>query len=396
VRFNLDASHRRKTRLSWLKSQPQPALHPAMSKPTVQGFLPRIESVRGVAALTVAAMHVTSSFVNGGSRGAFDAVGLFLIKALTNGYGAVVAFFVISGFVLARSLDANFNVPRFLRARIFRLFPAAITAILIFTAVFYATGYNLYRDASYGPLNILANMLMLRVNIDVVMWSMKAELAATPLIILCAWLCRQYGPRPVTLIAVVLFGMAFVGHYTHAIGDDTNLGPIFAFPVGVLLHFRGKQLWEKLTPAAVVVGALLAVFLFCGCSFFKPVGTFPLLVQCLSATVLVGLIAYRGEAVMFRLLDFPIVRFYGKISYSFYLLHPLALWSAGWLTQYLVTKFDTVPVSLILAVAFVYSVAAITPLAYASWRFVEWPAMRKRSPKGSVQYDRPVAVSVEA
>lgn len=366
-----------------------------MLSTTSKGFLPRIESVRGVAALTVAAMHVTSSFVGGPPRGGFDAVGLFLIKALTNGYGAVVAFFVISGFVLARSLDANFYVARFLRARVFRLFPAAITTILIFTAVFYASGYNLYRDASYGPLNILANMLMLRINIDVVMWSMKAELAATPLIILCAWLCRQYGPRPVIAIAVVLFGLSFMGQYSRAIGDDTNLAPIYAFPVGVLLHFRGKAWWEKLAPATVVAGALLSIFLFCGCSFFKPTGTFTLLVQCLSAAMLVGLIAYRGEAGIFRSLDFTIVRFYGKISYSFYLLHPLALWSAGWLTQYLLRQFDSLPVTLILFVAFVFSVAAITPLAYASWRFVEWPAMNRRSSKALGRYDRPVAVSGE-
>jgi peptidoglycan/LPS O-acetylase OafA/YrhL len=115
----------------------------------------------------------------------------------------VVAYFVVSGFVLACSLDANFSVGRFLRAGIFRLFPAAITTVLIFTAVFYPIGFNLYHDASYGPLNILANILMLHVYIDVAMWSMRAELAATPLIILCAWLCRRYGARPVSAIAFV-------------------------------------------------------------------------------------------------------------------------------------------------------------------------------------------------
>src|SRR5882757_813141 len=337
-----------------------------------QGFLPRIESVRGVAALTVALMHVTSSFVEGPSRGGIDTAGLFLIKALSNGYGAVVAFFVISGFVLARSLDKNFAVARFLRARIFRLFPAAITTFLIFTSVFYTSGFNLYRDASYGPLNILANMLMLRINIDAVMWSMKAEVAATPLIILCAWLCRQYGARPVIAIAVVLFGLSFVGQYSHAIGDDTNLAPIYAFPVGVLLHFRGRALCERLSPPAVGLGALT---------------------QCATAAVLVGLVAYRGEAALFTVLDHAIVRFYGKISYSFYLLHPLALWSANWVTLELLKQFDSLPVSLILLTAFAFSVAAITPLAYASWRFVEWPAMNRRPSPAKPQYDRPVAVS---
>jgi len=128
-------------------------------------------------------------------RGVFDEVGLKAIKAMGNGFGAVVAFFVISGFVLARSLDRDFSAARFARARIFRLFPAAISTIGLFAVLFYVFGFNLYEEegASFTPLNIVANMLMLRTDIDAVMWSMKAELAATPLIFLCVWLYRRYG-----------------------------------------------------------------------------------------------------------------------------------------------------------------------------------------------------------
>jgi peptidoglycan/LPS O-acetylase OafA/YrhL len=364
-----------------------------MSGTSSRGFLPRIESVRGIAALTVAAMHVAGGLAEGPSRGAFDAAGLFLIKALTNGYGAVVGFFVISGFVLARSLDANLDAVRFLRARIFRLYPAAITTIAIFAAVFYACGFTLYPQASYGPLNILANMLMVRANIDGVMWSMKAEVVATPLIFICVWLFRHYGARPVIAIIVVLFGLSFIGEYCRGLGSDTNLAPLYAFPVGIVVHFRGRALYEKWGPMTVTLSALASVALFCGCSFFKPVGTFTLLVQCLSAAVLVALVAYRSEAAIFTLLDLPIVRFYGKISYSFYLLHPLSFWSATQLERYMMSRFDWLPVTLIATVAFIYSVAAVTPLAYASWRFVECPAMRKRPSPVRAPYDRPVAVS---
>jgi len=361
-----------------------------MLSTSLRGFIPRIESVRGIAALTVAAMHVTSSWVDGPARGGLDAAGLFLIKALTNGYGAVVAFFVISGFVLARSLDANFGAWRFIRGRIFRLFPAAITTIGIFAALFYAFGFQQYHGASYAPLNVLANMLMLHADIDAVMWSMKAELAATPLILVCVWLCRRYGVRPAIAIAILLFGVSFLGQYSHSIGDDTNLAPLYAFPVGILLHFRGRTFCEKLPPAAVAICALISVAVFCGCSFFKPTGTWTLLVQCVTSAVLVALVAYRSDAALFALLDRPIVRLYGKISYSFYLLHPLTLWSAGWLNQRLIGQFDSLPVSLILFAVFVFSVAAITPLAYASWRFVERAAMNMRSsPVWARMNDRP-------
>jgi len=67
---------------------------------------------------------------------------------MSNGFGAVVAFFVISGFVLARSLDRDFSAMRFARARIFRLFPAPIITIAICALLFYGFGFNRNRQ---GP-----------------------------------------------------------------------------------------------------------------------------------------------------------------------------------------------------------------------------------------------------
>ena len=354
-----------------------------MLGPEQRRFLPRIESMRGIAALTVALMHVTSSWVDTPARGAFDVIGLKAIKALSNGYGAVVAFFVISGFVLARSLDRDFDVLRFVRARSLRLFPAAITTIAIFAVAFYVFGFNLYEGASFTPLNIVANMLMLHVDIDRVMWSMKAELAATPLIFFCVWLFRRYGESSVIAIASVLFGLSFVGQYGHAIGTDTNLAPLYAFPVGILLHFRGAAFAERLELRTVTLAALISIGIFCACSFFKPEGTLPLLVECMSAAILVGLIAYRPDAPLFVPLDLPIVRFYGRISYSFYLLHPLSFWASVQVTGDLSRRFGWLPTAAILLISFVVSIAVITPLAYLSWRYVEQAALRWRQPRGA-------------
>jgi len=365
-----------------------------MSGQDLRRFDPRIESMRGIAALTVAAMHVTSSLVEGiPTRGSLDLLGLPLIKALSNGYGAVVAFFVISGFVLARSLDRNFSAGRFFRGRLFRLFPAAITTIGLFALLFYGWGFVVYRTASYAPLNILANMAMLRTDIDAVMWSMKAELAATPLIFLCVWLYRRFGERPVIASAVVLFGLAFVGQYSKLIGDDTSLAPLFAFPVGILVHFKGEAIARRLRPGAALLGTLVSVAVFCACAFFKPSGTWALLVQCLSAATLVMLIAYRPEVPPLAVLDAPVVRFYGRISYSFYLLHPLTFWTTGRLIAWLLNGFDGLPVTVVAIICIPFSVAAVTPLAWASWRFVEVPAMNRRWSAQATAADRILLVS---
>jgi peptidoglycan/LPS O-acetylase OafA/YrhL len=295
--------------------------------------------------------------------------------------------------VLARSLDRNFSASRFLRGRIFRLFPAAITTVGLFAALFYAFGFVVDRGAAYAPLNILANMAMLHADIDVVMWSMKAELAATPLILVCVWLYRRLGAGTVIAMAVVLFALAFVGQYSQSIGEDTNLAPLFAFPVGILVHFKGETVARRLRPRAALLGILGSVAVFCGCAFFKPSGTWTLLVQCLSAATLVMLIAYRPEVPLLAVLDARIVRFYGRISYSFYLLHPLTFWATGQLTAWLLNGVDGLPLTVVAVSCVLFSVVAVTPLAYASWRFVELPAMNRRWSPNAIAVDGPLLVS---
>jgi peptidoglycan/LPS O-acetylase OafA/YrhL len=65
-------------------------------------FIPRLESLRGIAALTVVLHHSWPQYWPSPIVG-WDAAALKILKAFSNGTGAVVGFFVISGFVLARS-----------------------------------------------------------------------------------------------------------------------------------------------------------------------------------------------------------------------------------------------------------------------------------------------------
>ncbi|TMK36300.1 MAG: hypothetical protein E6G70_31560 [Alphaproteobacteria bacterium] len=66
----------------------------------------------------------------------------------------------------------------------------------------------------------------------------------------------------------------------------------------------------------------------------------------------------RGDR-LFAVLDSIVVRFFGRISYSFYLLHMIGLSLA----------VRTVPPSSILY--FVFGVAYTAPMAWLSWRLVE-------------------------
>ena len=68
-----------------------------------QDFLPRIESMRGIAALTVVGFHVSNQFYAGPARGWFDGFAFWLLTDLLTGSVLSLSLLSLSGFVLARS-----------------------------------------------------------------------------------------------------------------------------------------------------------------------------------------------------------------------------------------------------------------------------------------------------
>jgi peptidoglycan/LPS O-acetylase OafA/YrhL len=334
-------------------------------------FIPRLESLRGIAALTVVAYHVWGRFSDTPSTG-WDAVAFYVLKCLSNGTGAVVGFFVISGFVLARSLEANPEAGRYFRNRLFRLFPAGVAVVALLTALHQWFGIYVMNEGDFSTGNVLLNMLMIRTDINAVMWSMKVECFATPLILFSAWLVKRDGAPWLWATILVLFGLSFWGPYVHALGDSTNLAPLYAFVVGVLAQHYGRRL-PDIRPSVTAVAVILSVIVFCYCGNHKQPGLI-LLLECLSAACLVTLVAWRPIA-LFKPLDFGLVRFYGKISYSFYLLHVLGMLFASRLLALAGISLSGLPVSVGTIAFTVLSVMVTTPAAYLSWRFIELPCI---------------------
>jgi peptidoglycan/LPS O-acetylase OafA/YrhL len=313
------------------------------------GFLPRLESLRGVAAVSVVAYHVFAQFSD------------------TNvaGMAPVVMFFVLSGFVLARSLANNDDPVRFFRHRLFRLFPAAISTVLLLTFLHFKFGFFVGFPGRFDPINVVLNAVMIRNDINSVMWSMTVECFATPLVFFAFLTCGRWGAVPLWTAVLVLFGLSFVGPYVHLLGGFSNLAPLYAFVVGVLVHFRGRDLVEKLGPGTCWLLALAALALFGWCGSRKQVA--PLIaLECLSSALVIALIAFRDSVGLFRILDVPVVHFYGRISYSFYLLHLIGIGAATRI-------FDAASHQAGGTAAVLAAVAATTPIAWLSWRLVERP-----------------------
>jgi exopolysaccharide production protein ExoZ len=338
-------------------------------------FLPRLESLRGVAALTVVGYHVGGQLAGGSAYGWFDGLAFRAIHALSNGIGAVVTFFVLSGFVLARSLDGNSDPVRFFRNRVFRLFPAAMAVVALLTALHWQFGIFTGYEASFDPLDVILNLLMIWSDINGVMWSLTVECVATPLILLSVWLFRKQGERPLWILIAVLLVLSSWGPYVHLLGGFANLAPLYAFVVGVLLHFRGARITSLISPGLATFAGIVAIALFCFCGS-RTQSALIMLLECLSAATLIGLISWHPATSLFKPLDFASVRFYGRISYSFYLLHPLGILFAFRILDPLTLNARGLPLSITVIFLTLASILLTTPLAYLSWRFIETPCIR--------------------
>jgi peptidoglycan/LPS O-acetylase OafA/YrhL len=314
-------------------------------------FLPRLESVRGIAALSVVGYHIAGQFTD----------------TYVTGMAPVVMFFVLSGFVLARSLEDDASPTRFLRHRVFRLFPAASAVVVLLALLHHQFGFYVGYEGRFDIANVVLNALLIRHDVNGVMWSMTVECFATPLILISVWIFQRFGPHPLLVLIAVLFGLSFLGPYAHLLGGFTNLAPLYAFVVGVLLQMQGRPIAARLGPAAcwIVAGAAIALFGFCG----SQKQTAPIIaLECVSSALLVLLIAFRTSIGLFSVLDLSLIRFYGRISYSFYLLHPIGIGLA-------LRTVDASGLTTLLAAAVTAMIAVLmtTPMAWLCWRCIEKP-----------------------
>jgi peptidoglycan/LPS O-acetylase OafA/YrhL len=339
------------------------------------GFLPRLESVRGLAAVSVVFYHVAPQFID----------------TYVTGMAPVVMFFVLSGFVLARSLQNSPNPLRFFRHRVFRLLPAAAATVLLLTLLHYTLGFYVGYLTSFDPLNVVLNALMIRSDINGVMWSMTVECFATPLILWSDWMYKRRQVAPLWGLVVVLFALSFVGPYVHLLGGFTNLSPLYAFVIGVLLHHRGASLVARLTPRTGVIVTLVALALFAVCALRKQ-NPIVIMLECTGASALIMMIAFSDVIRPFRVLDAPIVRFYGRISYSFYLLHPIGLAVA-----FRMLDTNSLPAGVAIVATGLTAIAVTTAMAWPSWRLLEKPfvALGKRFDGRKANAVRPLAAQPE-
>jgi len=288
--------------------------------------VPELQSIRGLAALTVLLHHSSFLFATGPT---FHTVA----EALINAHAAVMIFFVLSGYVLVRSLRNKAidfeNCARFYTARLFRIYPA-LWAACAFAASYLllvhfqvptqpaSSWYDQYFITPPGVTDFVRNMTAANSLLVPPSWSVRIELLASAVIpFIFVANQRGWGLALLGLLSVIAI-VAALGKY--------HLGAIWVYLPSFALGawaFRHQGRLGKIFGRTWVI-ALATVCLI----FFRrinPAWRFevnyhaivPTFVESLAAAIIIVAIvarpvAFLRNAVMIRL---------GDISYSLYLIH---------------------------------------------------------------------------
>lgn len=345
-------------------------------------FHPELESLRGLAALSVAGFHLSQSPVQVGGASAMlktlPSAAMDILKILFQGQSAVTFFFVLSGFVLTASLQktrqpvSQLALP-FVVARIFRIYPAWIFAILVFVGVYWLAGKTLNVIPSFTE--VLLNAPLLSVSIDGVGWSLQTELLAIPVLLLAVHWIAAGKTLSVFIIACAM--MVFINAIKIILpleGGEPRAMFLYCFLFGALTRVMLPRAEQRFANAMFGLGVVL---FFVGVAVFARHFNLRLAWVTISSCLMIagGALGLRGWFTILR--DNTALRFLGRVSYSFYLLHPLTLMIFWQMPQALGAVLQAgCPAWLALLMMLVVSIAIVLPLAALSYWFVEKPFIR--------------------
>ena len=350
---------------------------PAKETQPAREHLDYLDSVRGIAAIMVMVSH----FINWKFEGSMKAKVAALVFS---GSDTVSFFFVLSGFVLSYKYlvrGASLDIRNFYISRVFRLWPAFFVIVLLcaLNAIRYDLGFqNLVNVFLLDRTGFWEEAILIRSHPKYYGpgWTLAIELVmsfAVPFFILIA----KKGPRTMYWLLAALL---LIGGNTFA----------FHFALGVLLSCIFTQVqevsfrqtaWYRYHYLILAVSVVLF-------SLQELVRIFPLshtytgIADYLGITLyhysglasFVFIVAILCSNMAKKMLRYPLLRFFGKISYGMYLVHWMLAEDIYFYWNRLIVFFpDTAAAFMTLFIVyFLLSVLLATILHYA----IELPFIR--------------------
>ena len=329
-------------------------------------LFPGFDGLRLAAALLVLVSH--AMFTRAGVPPS-DVVSQALAQA---GVGGVYVFFIISGFLLSRSLDREGDALRFAVNRVLRIYPGFVACVLVTALVFGAAGSSLPLAAYFTDPELLRHLRLtldclcsnawlpgvwdyagdeaMRRVVNGSLWSLSAEVLSY-LLLLALWMLLRSVPTAVlVLVGLTLATRASAGAFDRLAGVSFTL-PYFT---GGAVAYLVVRAWGIRTGAGLACGAVVVLAALTGHL----------------AAALATLGAYT--LVCLGTLNNPLSRLTartGDLSYGVYLY--------GWPVQQLVRMVSPVDTPWV-------TVALCLPptlvCAWLSQRFIEAPALRLKAP----------------
>lgn len=315
--------------------------------------------LRGIAALSVGLFHFTGAVL---PKLHVDAVA----SLFAGGWLGVEVFFVISGFVIPYSLlNKGYTVRKFfsyMAKRIIRINPPAYLALMLVLAQWYLIDYVVSHEIKYTK-DLSAAQMVHNVLFTIpfseykwvvgIFWTLAIEFQ---FYILIGFLFNFLFERASVLPFVLVFLLVGLLQYLPFRNSDNFFHFSSLFAMGGIGLYRRQG--EISTPIHL---ALLLAFTVVAC--------FEISIYHAITGLLTAL------AIQYVSLENTVTRFFGQISYSFYLTHALV----GSTCEFVLVKFiSTAPVANRLAMQATCLLVAIG-VAYIFYLLVEQPFMRLAS-----------------
>ena len=344
-----------------------------------------LDALRGIAALGVCLHHALYSFhgISGNE---------YIYRMA--GESAVVFFFLLSSFVLCRSIDHSSRdsslqaepigvaaIPPYYVKRFFRIYPAVLVAVLLaaLVALYYreipdlGTATAWFREqvakarSVSGLMPYLMNVLLLDRRLDPPLWTIIIELMGS---FLLPWLMLLPGRRPFPLLFVAALFLCFA----YRVDGSTRywLAPLFAFYIGYLIHLVEPLFLAPTTRKTKLLLALgIALWLLSIRHDFNYITESIIL-----GAILMLLIPCNWPGLLTLLNSRPL-RFLGLISFSFYLINLPILLLSYVMLAHLMPKLLVIQPSILPALLlFLLSIVVTVPIAALFRRCVELPFNR--------------------
>jgi peptidoglycan/LPS O-acetylase OafA/YrhL len=350
-----------------------------------------IDGVRGLAALSVAIFHCLHLFPISGSKQALflkltelddlPTAAARISTGLFNGNAAVGLFFVISGFVLSLSLERKDRLwplasGLFAAKRLVRLYPPMAVCLLV-TFGAYVLAFILQPAVYPRPhwSDLALNLGYVYPALVSATYTLFIELGIVPYFAIVILLTRSFGCNvlvPAILGSIILLftNRIPLGPWTFPVSEY-----LFMFLLGALAHHVAStigRLSARSLSVLLIVSYLVLAF---ARGILGYSSRWSLLCEGLSGAAIVALVAYGRETKFSMWLNRRAIRWMGRISYSFYLYHPMVL---AILCPVLLANrtIAVAPPALGALVLVIVSVPTALLLAYCSYRLVESPTMR--------------------